>query len=208
MEKKFISDHPGSYTSVLLLNNLWFHYTAAQYEETFNNLSNEYKTTKIAAGIAKKIEKLQVTAVGKQAIDFTRTDKDGKTISLSDFKGKLVLLDFWGSWCMPCRATHPHLKELYAEYKDKGLEIVAVAQEKGKTLEASRASWLAAIKKDDINWVHVLNNDGIEEMDIIKAYGISGFPTKVLLDRDGKVLMRVTSAATNDIDLLIKKLLN
>lgn len=208
VEKNFINEHPGSYASLLLLNNLYIFYTAAQFEETYNNFSGEYASAKFGRELEKRIEKLKVTAVGKQAIDFTRADKDGKTVKLSDFKGKLVLLDFWGSWCGPCRATHPHLKELYAEYKDKGLEIVAVAQEKGKTLEASRASWLAAIEKDGINWVQVMNNDGVETMDIVKTYGITAFPTKVLIDREGKVLMRVTSAATNDMDIMIKKMLD
>jgi thiol-disulfide isomerase/thioredoxin len=98
---------------------------------------------------------------------------------------------------------------LYAKYKFKGLEIVAVANEK-KTSDILKAKqgWLAAIKKDDINWVHVLNNEGTDVQDIVKDYGITGYPTKLLLDKNGKILMRVTGGMNDEMDKMIEKMLN
>ncbi len=77
-------------------------------------------------------------------------------------KGKYVLIDFWGSWCHPCRASHPHLKELYAKYKDKGFEIIGVAQETAKTPEEQRQSWTGAIAKDSLTWPQIMNNENSE----------------------------------------------
>jgi thiol-disulfide isomerase/thioredoxin len=206
MRRKYIADHPGSFISMFELYDIPEMYTTDSYMKTYAQLSPEFKYTREAVEISKRIEQLRVTASGKQAVDFNRKDQFGKSIKLSDFKGKLVLLDFWGSWCKPCRETHPHLKALYQRYKDKGLEIVAVAEEKGSSLSENEKSWRAAIKKDDINWVHVMNAGG-KDLDIVKAYGITAFPTKLLLDKDGKILLRATSGFNEEIDEMIIRLL-
>ncbi|WP_342328458.1 TlpA disulfide reductase family protein [Pedobacter sp. FW305-3-2-15-E-R2A2] len=206
MRRKFIADHPGSFISMFELSEIPEMYTADSYAKAYAALSPVFKSTMEAAEISRRIEQLKITASGKQAVDFSRKDQFGKSIKLSDFKGKLVLLDFWGSWCKPCRETHPHLKELYQRYKDKGLEIVAVAQEKGGSLAENEKSWKAAIKKDGINWVHVMNAGGTD-LDIVKVYGITAFPTKILLDKEGKILMRATSGFNEEIEEMIIRLL-
>ncbi len=140
--------------------------------------------------IGDKISSLEATTAGKQAIAIEKVDIAGNPVNLESLKGKYVLLDFWGSWCGPCRASHPHLKSLYAKYKSSGFEIVGIAQEQKSTLEGSRSAWIKAIEDDDINWVQVLNNEGIEKSDAVKAYGVSVFPTKLLLDKEGKIIAR------------------
>lgn len=208
LQKEFIKNHPSSFGSLFLLSRMENLFTAGDYETIYNNFREDYKYTSLAKGIEKRIEFLSPTAVGKPAIQFIKKDKDGNTISLEDYKGKLVLLDFWGSWCSPCRASHPHLKELYKEYKDKDFEIIAIANEVVKSPEEQRTKWLEAIEKDGIPWVHVLNNDGQEIQDLVKDYRITGFPTKILLDKDGKILLRVTASATDDIDKMLEKKLS
>nr|WP_121273873.1 TlpA disulfide reductase family protein [Pedobacter schmidteae] len=208
MKQVFIAGHPDSFLSLFQLNQLDGVYAADSYAAAYDTLSERLKNTALGAAIREKISRMKVTPTGMEAPDFTRKDQYGKTIRLSDYRGKLVLLDFWGSWCVPCRQTHPHLRELYAQYKSKGLEIVAVANEKGADLERAKRAWLAAIKKDDANWVHVLNDEGSGAPDIVKAYGITGYPTKLLLDHHGKILMRVSSGLSDEMDVLIKKLLD
>ena len=204
MQKKFIDENPTSFASLFLLSRMENLYTAGDYEIAFNKLSPELKQTSIANKIAKRIEFLSPTSPGKPAISFVRNDKDGKTVDLKNYKGKLVLLDFWGSWCGPCRASHPHLKELYSRYKDKGFEIIAIAQERG-SIEEQKTKWKEAIVKDGINWVHVLNGEGVEKQDLVKDYKVTAFPTKILLDKDGKILLRVSASATDDIDKALEK---
>jgi thiol-disulfide isomerase/thioredoxin len=208
LQKEFIKDHPASFASLFLLSRMENYFTTGDYAEAFTSLAADYKQTATAKSIAKRIEKLSPTAPGKPAIPFVKKDKDGKEINLADYKGKVVLLDFWGSWCGPCRASHPHLKELYAKYKDKGFEIIAIASETAKTLEEQKEKWLAAIEKDGINWVHILNNETRVKQDLVKAYGVEAFPTKILLDKEGNILLRITASATDDVDKALEKLLN
>lgn len=203
---EFIDKNPQAFASLFLLSRMANYFIADGYAAAFDKLDNKYKRTPIAESIKKTIEKTDVTRAGKPAILFERKDKDGNTIRLADFKGKTVLLDFWGSWCGPCRASHPHLKELYSKYHKDGFEIIAIAYERGETVEESKKSWLKAIEQDGINWIHILNMEGIEKMDIVKEYKVSAFPTKILVGADGKIILRVTSSATDDIDKTLEKI--
>lgn len=205
-QKDFVKTHPNSFTSVFLLSRMSFLYSADDYIAAFNSLTSTYKSTAPAESIKKDIQKLLPTVAGTSVFAFERLDKDGKKVSPELLKGKTYLLDFWGSWCGPCRASHPHLKELYKKYKGKGFEIVAIAQERGKTLDASKASWLKAIEDDQITWVHILNQDGIEKQDLVKTFHINAFPTKILVDAQGKIILRITASATDDIDKALEKI--
>ena len=132
---------------------------------------------------------------------------NGKIVNLADYKGKYVLLDFWGSWCGPCRAGNPHLKDLYAKYKTKGFTIIGIANESGTIAEAS-AAWKKAVKEDGLPWIQVLNNEGKDKVDVTNIYEVSAFPTKILVDKDGKIIGRYTgtSAGAGVADPLEEKL--
>ena len=205
-QKKFITSHPDLFASVFLLSRMANMYTANQYQSAWKALSGKYKDTPQGRSITATLQNLAPTMAGTPVFAFERTDQEGNTVSTDLLKGKAYLLDFWGSWCGPCRASHPHLKELYRKYHAKGFEIVAIAQERGKTLDLSKASWLKAIQEDQINWVHVLNQDGIEKQDLVKTFHVNSFPTKILVGQDGKILLRVTASATDDIDKALAKI--
>lgn len=212
MKQTFVEEHPDSYVSLYALEENNGMYSADSYAVAYEKLSDRLKMTRAAQRIRDRMaEWKKLTPAGTQAQDFTRKDQYGKTIKLSDYKGKLVILDFWGSWCGACRQSHPHLKQLYEAYKNKGLEIIAVANENvhgQKTpLNRSKAAWLAAIKKDGVNWIHVLNDEGTGDMDIVKAYQVNSYPTKILLDKDGKVLLRISDILNVEIDELVKSIL-
>lgn len=205
-EKEFVKNNPNAFASVFLLGRLGSFYTADDYLKAWNALSLTYKHTPEAAGIKKTLEKLAPTMAGTPVFAFERLDKDGNKVSPELLKGKTYLLDFWGSWCGPCRASHPHLKTLYSKYKDKGFEIVAIAQERGKTLDDCKATWLKAIQEDQINWVHLLNQDGIEKQNLVSTFHVNAFPTKILIGADGKIILRITASATDDIDQALKRI--
>ncbi|PSL48388.1 thiol-disulfide isomerase/thioredoxin [Chitinophaga niastensis] len=205
VQKQFVATHPASYVSITLLTTMYSDYTAAEYEKVFNNLAPAYKETFLGKYVAGKVAGTKATELGATAINFTKTDNNGQPFTLSSLKGKYVLLDFWGSWCGPCRASHPHLKELYTEYKGKGLEIVGIADEKAGELEQAKGAWLKAIQGDGLPWIQVLNNFGKEKDDLVTKYAISGFPTKILLDKDGKIIFKIVGAGGTDLDEALKK---
>ncbi|MGE7775862.1 TlpA family protein disulfide reductase [Chitinophaga sp. NPDC101104] len=202
----YIAKNPGSFLSVYFLTQLFDDYTPEAFAQTFAKLAPTWKQTFYGKWVANKIESIQATAMGKIAPDFTKKDIQGNDFSLSSLKGKYVLVDFWGSWCGPCRAGHPHLRKLYEHYKGKGFEILAVADEKSADLAASEKSWKNAVKADGIDWLHVMNNYGKESLDLVQKYGISGFPTKFLLDPTGKIIFKQLGGGKESEDELDAKL--
>lgn len=119
-----------------------------------------------------------------------KKDMNGTAVDFNALKGRYVLLDFWGSWCRPCRASHPHLKELYSKFKDKGFEIIGIASEHAKTAEERHKLWTTAVSEDGLTWLQVLNNENAQQFDAVKEYEVTAFPTKILLDRDGNIIGR------------------
>jgi thiol-disulfide isomerase/thioredoxin len=127
-------------------------------------------------------ESLQVvTANGVEAPDFTLNDINGKSLSLSDLRGKYVILDFWGSWCGWCIKGIPEMKAYYEKYKGK-FEILGI--DCGDTEE----KWKEAVKKHELPWLHVFNP---EDSRVLESYGIEGFPTKIIVDPDGKIVKTI-----------------
>ena len=207
VRKRYIREHPGSFISVYLLSQMKGDYTQEEYASVFAGLKDDWKQTFLGKYVDAKIRSAVAIAVGKPAIDFTKKDRNGNPFTLSSLRGKYVLLDFWGSWCGPCRGSHPHLKALYAQYRDKGLEIVGIADEKAADLSKAEQVWLAAIKEDGINWLQVLNNYDKAGMDLTQTYGISGFPTKILLDKEGKILYMQVGSGGEELDEELKKVM-
>lgn len=206
--KKFIKTHPDAFASIYYLFLTSKEYKAAELEAAYNGLSNMYKNTRYGKGILDKIEALKVADAGGPAPDFTKPDVNGKLVSLSQFKGKYVLLDFWGSWCAPCRAANPHLKELYATYAAKGFEILGVASEKVSGQAQAEKAWKEAIEKDGLTWTNVLNNEASMKQDVVQLYSVEGYPTQILLDKEGKIIGRWLGAAGKQLDDELKTIFN
>jgi thiol-disulfide isomerase/thioredoxin len=206
--KNFIKTHPDAFASVYFLSLTAKEYKTAELEDAFNGLSDTYKNTRYAKGILAKIEALKVADAGGPAPDFTKPDVNGRPVSLSQFRGTYVLLDFWGSWCGPCRAANPHLKELYSTYAAKGFEILGVASEKVSGQAQAEKMWKEAIEKDGLTWTNVLNNELSMKQDVVQLYNIEGYPTQILLDKEGKVIGRWLGAAGKKLDDKLKTIFN
>ena len=153
-----------------------------ELQKYYDGFTASVKNSKYGQGVKTELGKREIAIPGKQAENFTQTDVNGKPLSLADFKGKYVLLDFWGSWCVPCRKGNPHLKELYNQYKDKGFDIIGIAAD-NRTQDA----WKAAIEKDGLPWHHVL----LGKLD--DTYNITSYPTKILVDKNGTIIGRYGS---------------
>lgn len=182
--KDFILENPANPTSVYALLEL----QGEDFLEYFNKISEGAKTSllyPIAELKKQSVEKRadmdrrqkEMAKGDKMAPDFTLLDLQGKEVSLSDFRGKWVILDFWGSWCIWCIKGFPELKEAYEKYKDK-LEIVGV--DCNETEEA----WRAGVKKYELPWINVYNPASTT---LLEEYGVQGFPTKAIIDPEGKI---------------------
>ena len=119
--------------------------------------------------------------IGSEAPDFSQPTPEGKTLSLSSLRGKVVLIDFWASWCKPCRMENPNVKRVYEQYKSKGFEIIGVS------LDREKGAWTGAIAQDGLPWKHV-SDLGFWNNAAAQQYGVSSIPYTVLVDKDGKVL--------------------
>ena len=199
--KKFIKSSPSSYAALYLLGGIRNDFSLEEYAAVFNAFDQSIRNTPLGQEMNEKIEQARRTAVGAVAPDFEKVDKEGKRVQLSGLKGKYVLLDFWGSWCGPCRASHPHLRELQAKYGPKGLVVINIAQENGRN---AREIWLKAVEEDQMTWTQVLNNEGQEQCDAVKLFSITAFPTKVLIDTEGKIVVRAIGES-EPIDTKLKE---
>lgn len=141
---------------------------------------------------------------------FEKQTLDGEPLELLSHPVKYIILDFWGSWCIPCRGTHPKMRELYAEYKSKGLEIVSISKEISEDLAGAKVSWERAVKMDHMTWPQLLNNEDQEQFDAVKTFSIGMFPTKILLDGKTFKCLGVfkNTDGSDDLHEKIKDLLN
>jgi len=175
-------------------------------------MSDRLKSSATAQALSVKIENNKITAVGKPAVHFEQVGLDGKLVNSRALIGKVVLLDFWGSWCVPCRASHPALKSVYDKYKARGFEIIGISNESvsgTKSKEEQTERWKKAVQEDGLKWNQVLYDPGVN--DIVKTYDINGYPTKILIDAQGKIVLRLlgTSEMHNKtLEAKLEELLN
>jgi len=194
IQSAFIKTHPSSYVTAYLLR-FSRNYSSDTLRKLYTAFPDKVKQSSYGKAIAQDLENRKKGVPGVMAATFSSTDINGQPLSLSDYKGKYVLVDFWASWCVPCRKGNPHLKELYSQYKDKGFEIIGVSDDDTKP-----DAWRTAVAKDALPWKHVLRGmkmtrDG-EKMnidrskDISEGYNVHSLPTQILIDPDGKIIGR------------------
>ena len=151
----------------------------------YNALAPNVQESPLMAEVCEELAARKRVQPGMPAPDFTLQTPDGGTLSLSDLRGKYVILDFWASWCAPCRASFPAMKEIYAQYKDKGLEILGISN------DSRREDWLRALEQDQLPWKSVVDEfpaEGFGTARVISMYAVSYLPTLILIDPDGKIV--------------------
>jgi len=152
------------------------------------------ENAKLDQDLTGRIRKAKKLMPGIQAPDIVQKNPEGEEVKLSDFKGKIVLIDFWASWCGPCRRENPNVVKVYNEFKDQGFEILGVS------LDKSKAKWVSAIEKDKLTWPHVSDLKGWGSTHA-KDYGVTGIPQTFLVDKEGKIIAKNLKGAQLDAQL-------
>lgn len=182
----FIKKHPDAYLSLISLSHI-----AAEPElnseakKAYDQLSPGLKRTPLAQSIFIQLAAPEAIQIGKMAPDFEQTAPDGTKVRLSDFRSRYVLIDFWASWCGPCREENPNLVAAYNRYKDKGFNVLGVSLDG----PSQRKAWLKAIEKDRLTWTHGSDLKGWENS-AAQMYGIRMIPDNFLIDPLGKIIAR------------------
>jgi len=158
---------------------------AKQIEPLYESLPAILRQSPSGITFKERLETAKKTGVGAYAMDFTQNDTLGKPVSLSDFKGKYVLIDFWASWCGPCRAENPNVVKAFNEYKDKKFTVLGISLDQ----PGKQQAWLDAIHKDNLTWTHVSDLKFWDNA-VAKQYGIRAIPQNLLIDQDGKIIAK------------------
>jgi len=155
----------------------------ASAEEALLYLNKSLRGSKFMNLASKKINDIKGTQIGSEATDFSQNTPDGKQIKLSDFRGKYVLVDFWASWCRPCRLENPNVVAAYNNFKEKGFTVLSVS------LDSNREQWIAAIQTDQLAWDNISDLKGGANAAAL-LYGIQSIPQNLLIDKTGKIIAK------------------
>ncbi len=196
--KAFLNENSDKVAALAALTHLNPEKDYELFDEVLTELEPKLKENPIYSKLKKQVDNLAQTQVGAQAPEITMTGVDGETIKLSSFKGKYVLIDFWASWCKPCRIENPNVVKMYNKYKNRDFEIFGVS------LDEERRKWVEAIRQDGIEWVQVSDLNGWNN-EAAQTYNVNSIPETVLVNPEGEIIAR--GLRGRDLEEKLEKLL-
>lgn len=200
-KRDYIKKHRDRYMSLMAYNStLPPEFDAVAAEKEFSLFDAPLRESDLGKELAARIAKVKKTQEGMIAPDFTQLDVNGKPVKLSDFRGKYVLLDFWASWCGPCRRENPNVVKAYNDFKAKGFEVLGVSLDKPE----DRDKWLAAIQKDGLSWTQV-SDLKVWDNEAAKLYDVNAIPMNFLIDPDGKIIAKYLRGEA--LEMALKKVM-
>ena len=186
-KKQYIKENTNTLFALMLTSEMLSkrELTATEANEVVESLSPKMAETQMAKKITSALASLSKGEVGSKAPDFTAPDPNGNMLSLKETLGKYTLVDFWASWCKPCRMENPNVVRVYNKYHDKGLNIISVSLDRAN----QKDRWLKAIADDQMDWYHVSNLQFWQDP-IAKDYNVRSIPATFLLDENGVIIAK------------------
>lgn len=180
----FIDAHPASFANIPALRLMDPYDNFDYWEKTIAALEVDYKTCPNVIMLREMVERERPLCIGQVVPDITLNNVDGKQMKLSELRGKVVLLDFWASWCAPCRAELPNVVANYKKYNEKGFEVFSVS------LDRKKEDWVNAIAKDGLVWKYHVSDLMEWNTPLVQIYKIQGIPYTMLIDREGRLIRK------------------
>jgi thiol-disulfide isomerase/thioredoxin len=197
--KSFVDKNSNSMACLAIIDKLTPDEHLDYYKKLDAGLSKSLPNNLYTKMFHDKVVELSRLSIGSAAPEIVLNTPEGKSIALSSLKGKVVLVDFWASWCRPCRAENPNVVKMYNAYKDKGFDIYSVSLDKDKD------AWMKAIKDDQLLWPSHVSDLGYWQSSVVKQYNISGIPFTCLIDKDGKIVAK--GLRGEEMEIKVKQLL-
>ncbi len=185
----FLTSQANTMASTVILKRNLVSFTHVELKQIYQSLSAEIKDTSEGKDILGATINVVRIVLGEKIPDFAQNDIKGEKISIQSLRGKYILIDFWASWCIPCRKENPVVVAAYQKFKDKGFEILSVS------LDDKKQNWLKAIKDDKLSWLHVSDLNGWNN-EVAKMFSIRSIPDNILIDKDGVILARGLTGVT------------
>ncbi|MFD2037322.1 thioredoxin-like domain-containing protein [Belliella marina] len=179
----FYDQYPKEMASLILVEQASSGFSQQELVSFYDNLDTNSKDSYYGASLKKTIDKYSKDEIDQFIKEFSQESLNGELVSIRDLRGKYVLVDFWASWCGPCRKENASLLKVYQEFKNNGFEILGVS------LDSDRRSWEKAIQADKLDWLNVSDLKGGEN-EVAKMFGVDAIPDNILIDRDGKIVAR------------------
>jgi thiol-disulfide isomerase/thioredoxin len=184
INKKFINEHPNTLESVIWLNIKRTQWNKDSVTSMFSKMNEKIKNTESGVTIAEYLKLSTKPKIGDRYIDFTLRKLDDENVKISKLMGSYTLIDFWASWCIPCREENPNLIELHRKYNDKGFNIIGVSMDRDKS------KWIKAIKDDELPWDQLTDEISLDKNNIFMLYDVKSIPDNLLLNEDGIIIDR------------------
>jgi len=179
--QRLVKEHPDSYASAYVLSGSGKAIgSIAQKEQLYQMLSSKIQSSKAGRDFSDYILGLKNSVVGKTVVNFILPNPDGADVNFNDLKGKYVLIDFWASWCVPCRRSFPHMREVYKKYKSDKFEIYSVS------IDEDKSAWLKAVKEEKNPWLQSWDDKNISQ----KGFAVTGVPSTFLIDPQGEIIAK------------------